>query len=139
MFSVQHALTVNNASDTFDATSGTLSIAGGRTLKINTGAVALGSTALSGTGTLDVTGDVLALAGNQTLTAAGVQMILTNATVNGPGTLTNASGNTLTLSNTKVNAAAGQPGDDGGGQYGYHHHGTVHTGRRLDLEPGRQQ
>jgi hypothetical protein len=101
---VQHALTVNNASDTFDATSGTLSIAAGKTLTINSGALALGSTALSGTGTLNVTGDTVALAGNQTLTAAGVQVILTNATVNGPGTLTNASGETLTLSNTKVNA-----------------------------------
>ena len=46
----------------------------------------------------------MTLAASQTLTATGVQVTLTNATVNGPGTLTNASGETLTLSDTKVNA-----------------------------------
>ena len=102
--SVQHALTVNNSSDTFDATSGTLSIAAGKSLAINSGTLVLGSTALSGTGTLNAAGDIVNLSGNQTLTAAGVQVVLTNATVNGPGILTNAAGNTLTLSNTKVNA-----------------------------------
>jgi cytochrome c biogenesis protein ResB len=88
--------------------TGTVAIGTGRTWTVNGGTLNLTSGTVSGAGTLALFGTTanFAAAFNNSVTA----LALNGSTINGPGTVTNASGQTLSMTNTTVNAPLANQG-----------------------------
>ncbi|MCK6486530.1 MAG: thrombospondin type 3 repeat-containing protein, partial [Phycisphaerae bacterium] len=107
MIDVQHNVEIDNPARVFDSTSGSIAVAGGKTLTVAGGESRFGfGTMLLGSGTIDFSGtSILALLSDFTHQpgCAGVKLTFNGTvTVNGPGTLVNEGA--LTLTNDTVNA-----------------------------------
>ncbi len=97
---VNQALTHNQTGSL--GTTGMIVVAASQTWTVSGGTLTYTSGNLGGLGTVAVSGATLGL--GQSLTNDTLTLTLTNSTVNGPGTLGNASGRTLVVQNTMVNA-----------------------------------
>ena len=114
LIDVDADLRVDNSSETFDTTRGTIDIAAGTLLEVNGGILRLGANSvLQGAGTLDVSGSgTVDLSSNIHFGPSNPQFATSGTvTINGPGRLTLDAGATLELQDDTVNAELEIAGD----------------------------